>query len=672
MPEIDNLEVQVLRNGVDILFASITLNRDGNHLVPSWQITLPHPILLNASDTWTIKRGLTGAIDIVINEEFASAVNFEDGLRTYTRTISGTGTNSADSPSNDLLTRCIPKTIVFVDQEWLELVSPGATIKDSILWTRLDFVGMSTAPQLYRLYHPRLPGREIDNDQFECYVGNWSHVDVARWLAAKSGLNFYSNLPDTLRVQATYTVQSGTTIYDAIKGPLQIWQPSFILDGDTFYALDVLSDTNDIPDIQTMVLGNNAIGTVTEANNYRDAQKRIDHIIVTGRKLRNTLSVPTPDESLTQSFTIDEVQDVYLIPNSVRTYPMTFGGVHFDQYKRPDCYQGPWESGDDQFTAQGIGKVLITEKDYVDSSRNIKKRVSETVDTYRDDGVPVHRLHKTYFYGPDLQATGNLEMEWANARLPAETNPALRLVKIHGVAHFNWIKELKRSLTKEFIEELVLYDVTAEGDKLSPIPLLTGMRSDYTRTLVEKEKDTFQAVSWARTHEIFEKLDRDDRGLLEVKKFDFDRIAGVVKLIPQTLQNPNRAQTSSSDELFRREYFREGAGQVVGSWGLCWKAPTTVNHENICTDLVAEQLRDRYFARGQNDKKMLSVKLLVPVPLRALNFLVRLPDVNYTVDDVPVTISGGDYVMKSDSERIEFQKGGKLNYDRTLTLKDGF
>jgi len=91
---------------------------------------------------------------------------------------------------------------------------------------------------------------------------------------------------------------------------------------------------------------------------------------------------------------------------------------------------------------------------------------------------------------------------------------------------------------------------------------------------------------------------------------------------------------------------------------------------------VAQQIRDRLFARGQNDAKKLNVKLLVPVPLRALNFLVQLPSVDYTVNDVPVTISGGDYVLKSDSERIDFQSSNngqtRLNYDRTLTLAVGF
>lgn len=672
MPYVDGLTAQVLRNGVDIPFTSISLNRDAGHLTPSWSITLPYPILLDSTDTWTIIRGIPGAIDTIINEETAGAINFEDGVRTYTRTITGTGTNAADSPSNDLLTRCLPKTIVFIDQEWLELVSPGATIKDGILWTRLDFVGIATTPQFYRLYHPRLPGKEIENDAFECYVGNWSHLDISRWLAAKSGLTFFCNLPDTIRVQATYTVQAGTTFYDAIKGPLQIWQPSFILDGSNFYALDVLSDTNDIPGIKTMVLQNKAIASVGESNNYRDTQKQIDHVIVTGKKIRNTLSIPTPDESLTQSFGIEEVADVPLTPNVVRSFKSNFGGIYFDKYKANGLYTGAWEEGDDSFTPRGVGWVQTTEKDYVDTPRGIKKRVQETIDTYRDDSVLVHRMVKTYFYGPDLQSTGVLEQEYALVRMPGTSNPVFAHVKNHIVSQYQWIKELKRALTKERVEQLVLFEVTAEGNKLSAVPLLTGMRADYTRTLVEKEKDTAQNVLWARTNEKFEKLDRDDKGLLELKIFDYDLISGTMKVSPQTLQNPNRAQSDANDEVFRREYFRTGSGKVVGSWGLCYKPPTTINHENICTDIAAEQLRDRYFARGANERKTLNVKLLVPVPLRALNFLVRLPSISYTVDDSSVTIPGGDYVLKSDTERIDFQKGNKLNYDRTLTLKDGF
>jgi hypothetical protein len=49
--------------------------------------------------------------------------------------------------------------------------------------------------------------------------------------------------------------------------------------------------------------------------------------------------------------------------------------------------------------------------------------------------------------------------------------------------------------------------------------------------------------------------------------------------------------------------------------------------------------------------------------------------VSYTVNDAPVTISGGSYVLKSDGEKIDFQSNNgqtRLNYDRTLSLAEGF
>lgn len=672
---IPGFRVIVEKNGTSVTFSSISLSRNAGDLRGKWSITLPQPIILDPSDTWTIKKGIGNILDTVVDSENPTTESFEDGVRSYSRTIEGTcsmiGGDTGEAVS--LLEYCLPKTLVYVNQQWLKLVAPNARLKNGILVQQFDTSPTATVNFDTRVYHQKLPPKEVKDDQFLCFLGNWTHRSVAQHLCGLVGYKFLSNVPD-IEVQSVCTFNSGTVIFDAIKSNIQVMQASFMVDGTNIYALDILSDTNDIPGIQTFVLENKAIQSVRVKEDVIGPSKQIDKVVVTGLVQKNTSSTPDVDQ-LTANFDITDIPDVPLTPNHTKYYRTNFGGVYFDQFKEEGAYTGSWGEGDEEFTPEGLSYAAHTEQYYQDKNKGIMKKLQEVVSTFRDDGALVHKLVKTYFYGPEMQLTGSLQKEWALSRLPGTSDPQFYHYKTHIVSQNQFVKSIKKALTKEWIYQLVLYDVTKTGKKISPIPLMTGIRWDFGRVLIEKNKTTSQGVIMALTDVKFEKIDRDDQDTLEQKIFSYNLISGGWTMNPQTLQNPNKPENSSKDETFRREYTRTGAGKVIGQLGTCYRPAFSVSHQDICTDKVAEQIRDRVFARGENARQVVDVTTPVPVPIRAMNFLVALPDITYEVDGVDVEISGGNYVLKGMTERVTCSgdRSGKttMTPEITLTLRNG-
>ena len=213
MAELPGYKITVQRNGSEVQVSSGSITREAGQLGPSWEVELDNPVDTNRTDTWTIKRKLAGNEETLVSNARATMIGGTDGVDKATRRVSG-DYGSADT--NNLLEYCVPKILVFVNMEWIRSLVPDATIMNGIL------VYGSAYSSGVRIFHRRLPGKEVGDDDFQCIAGCNTHHTAARYLASLVGYQFQSNTPD-MDILDTFTVQAGTKWRDAIEQNFKIW-----------------------------------------------------------------------------------------------------------------------------------------------------------------------------------------------------------------------------------------------------------------------------------------------------------------------------------------------------------------------------------------------------------------------------------------------------------------
>lgn len=665
----------VKRNGSDIPFSRVNFSRESGQLAPAWQIVLPQPVLIDDSDTWTIQRTIAGNTTTLVNSKTARGVSSQDGRQVYTRTISGEGagvSTGGSGGSEDLLEYCLPKTLIFVNRTWLTKVNPRASIIDGE-------VKVGDENNSYRYLHHRLPGKEVEEGTFECFLGDWTHHSIANFLATLVGYKFIANTPD-MPIIDTSTYEVGSTWFDAIKKNFTMWQPVMEVADDYIYVFDVLAGAAYIPGVQKYVLTHAAINGASLNDTFRD--NTIDHVIVTGRTTSNN----TVDFGGKIPFQIIEVDPVLHQAHKSYTYAEPLGKLD-TAYKQMGVYEGEWNKGEDAFSCLGLDRRVHTDKYFrstIDSGEKWKLlwHISET---YASNGALLNRISTEYKYGSYDQVVGSSTEIEASIRYPGSAQEEWHTIGWEHKLANRFVSGTNIALTSELEEGKVLYEVDSEGNKNDPLPLKDILRQDYTRTMIDKDEDTSQDVLETTIRQRNEYVNRFDADTLIQVISEYDYLSGAGDTKTKTLKNPERDKSARSDKVPWVKHYYQGNGKLIGGYGPCYRPPHQIQHEDIQSEEIAQALADRVFARrGPIDlenpnldvkKHEVTLQISAPLPSSSPATIVAIPTLSYKVDDVTVEIPGGDYVLRRYEESAEF--GGDphsrtSDYRFSLTLRGAF
>lgn len=327
---IPNYDAIVEQNSVEVPFVSASFNRSVNYASSGWSIQFEHPLEVDPDDTWTLKRQIGNYIQTLVDDQSADTIGQEDGLSgdrlKAVRSVSG------KTASTSLLELCIPKTFVYVNPNWLRGIAPEARIIDDIVQLQWDVSGTGGFSKATgRLYHPRLPNKNLDDDEFVCFFA-YDHKQIAQHLADICGYEVVINTP-YLSLVDTCTFQKGTTWYDAIVKNFLIYFPDIQIDDDKIYILDLLPSGDQPKSLKTVTFTNRPIITVISDDKNSGRADVKDHLIVKGRSSKSTVSgAPldlnlTPREIAPVEYTATEtltfVQKISLTANRTSQSPYT-------------------------------------------------------------------------------------------------------------------------------------------------------------------------------------------------------------------------------------------------------------------------------------------------------------------------------------------------------------
>ena len=586
--------------------------------------------------------------------------------------------------NSSLLYYCAPKTIVFVNQEWLNRSFSSWCLRDGVL----RFQSPSGAVGR-RLYHPRLPGVEFKDDMVDFLVGSWTHHKIAKYLADMLSMDVIITTPD-MPIIDTFTISSGQAWFDAVKANFTMWgcniqvMPSSSGSGNpVIQILDIINDSGGITPVGAITIDPESVETIShESANTGDSSNVVDHCIVIGRA-SESLSLQEPPDYTQRKLSKFDWQ-----PNCTVKSEVPVGDVM--KRKQMGDYTGEFGLGEDSYKVVPVERYRDTQEiyRYYDPSSGEKDLLlKETRDTIDKDGILVHRVQVEHEFSKDYKPVGTTEREWIRTMMPGETGYRFVNAKNKHTSQEYYIKALNQALTTEITEELVIADKVKKDGKTyrdNPNPFAYIKRLDRTRTYVDKSSKTNQFVfpmttKFARTF-----IDRAGTMLLK-RKLDYDVLSATGKMDGQILQNPKPEDKKSNGDQFRREYFN-GTPVIIGKYK-CYQKSTTIQHQDITTDAIAEALAERAFYRRSGDVRSVTVKTSFPVPIGTLPIKVRLKslsrDVNRSdvIGDAETMYptgggAGGDdqeYYLTSITEKIamtdaENPNDSQLKMEQTLEL----
>ncbi|MFA5135718.1 MAG: hypothetical protein WC505_08105 [Patescibacteria group bacterium] len=683
-----NLQIIVRRNGQIVLCSAGAVSRSADDAAIRWEVTTiaPIPDLSIENDVWDVQFSMAGKTWYSFQDRKADGARGKDTGTDGGVTVSGT----VQTIDTDLFNYGTPQTLCFCSPTWLDETFDSWQLNpDGSLSTR-DYMQYKGD----RLYHPRLPGKQYKAGDFKCIVGPTTHHEVAKYLAQLLGFNVTITTPD-MELLDTFTVQSGTNWFEAIKANFTIWGPTIRVEaavGDgkpTIQVLDVINGDGGMTGIGTVTLQNAAIQSIQ----YLTAQKGsntepVDHVIVTGRnktdrfygefdKEPNYTPVRIPEMSLginyelTNDMPLDAAwepitQQLGQSPQQV-TFGMDSDAYETSKINKQRVYWGFYrykdkKSGEDQY-------VLLRERH----------------DMVNQNGVIEGRVERNHKYGVGYVPINVMETESVRTILPGQSTPKLIPIKWRAVSQQYVVKSIKQAITAEATYELVIYDEVLKDNKRhkdNPNPLGQLKRIDRTRTAIDRSQSTTQRVMGLYTKFRSSFISRTADNVLLKWDWDFDVLSGTSRANSQILKNPK-----SEDDIVnlhgatpqRWEFYRDGAGKLIGG-EMCYKRTVPVSHDDIASDEIAQAIADRIFYRKVEDVKELSVKTSIPIPfgsLPAVVDLVSIPKTVTTAGTSPVltnanAVDGGRYFVKAVSERFSVGKdivNPELTIEQTLTLR---
>jgi len=678
MGQIPGYDITVLRNGEDVshkvVRGSSTLHKD--KLSRSWEIELAEPMALITSDTWTIKRRLAGYESVWCQDCVATNLAGQDGIASgggnvvrlaSTRRVSG---GAIDAGINDLLTYCVPKTLVFVNEDWITSIFPTAKLADGVLvYGGVGPGGLDAS----RIYHPRLPGQEYASDSFECILGVQTHHAVARHLAGLVGYRLVTSTPN-VEVIDTYTVAAGTTWLSAIESVFKkLWQPTIEICDSTIYVSDILSENAEVAAVQKIGLANDAIesASLNQAAHQRK-ESPLDHLIVTGRRTNNTQILrPEPPD-----YTPVEIPEIELASDLDIEVSRTFSDKL--KYKQMGEIDQPFGLPGEEIEPKSLKHQIHYMHFHIDESEGRRKyiTVGETTKSYDSNDVEVARKVITYKYGKGFVPVRTIEKDYVYTNMPGTADKQLHLVGTKTTVQRHCRRPLNLTLTEEIFEGLVLYE-TVEVDggeyKVDPQSLSDILRADTTRSIIETDPDTKQGTLEMTIRERTTTIFRSHDDILIKHESTHDRLTNYTRTNSQILDNPQRDRKKvKTDHMLRKEYF-DGPGKSIGGYGPCYHPPKTIHHDDISTEALADKVASRAFARKNIEKNHeWTIKIPFPVPIESIASVVALPEFQARANGQLITVPGGDFVLKQVTESFSFDGHGsqvELNAETTLTVR---
>lgn len=660
------LNIDVERNGDSLPVTEAEFTRSFDQGTIGWQIVTPVPLddIDTENDRFSLSLSVSGKNWYRFQDCVATAADVDESETSGGTTISGIHTEY----DSDLLYYCAPKTVVFVNQNWLDRVFGGWAMKNGVPHYSPTSGPNASGRIGRRILHPRLPGIEFTDDMLAFKVGQWTHHGIAKYLAEMLGYSIIISTPD-MPIMDTFTISSGTAWFDAIKENFTMWganiqvmPPSGGSGNPTIYILDVINDSGGITPISSITIDPESVDKVNhEAASSGDSSEQIDYCIIMGRAGPENVIIEYPD------MTPRTIPKYNWTPNSVVTSESKTDKI-ISRAEMPN-YTGTLGVGDDEFSVTPIERFVTTQERYIGSD-SVKGQqevlLKETVDTIDNTGAVVHRVQVEHFFSQDFQPVGSTEKEWIYTNPPGTSNKSLMLAKIKNTDQQYYISALKLAMTTEHIQEQILADKVSNGKRDNANSLVGIKRIDRTRTAVDKNQNTNQMLFWMDTHFSTTFIDRTSDGTLLKRKIDYDLIAGTGKMSSQILHNPNPDVNKSTGDPFRREY-TNGDPVLIGEFE-CYRKSTTISHQDICTDEIAEALAERAFYRRSQDVKNMSVKTSLPIPIGTLPVKVILHQLQRNIDissaedastltvALPPVSSGGggdaEFFLKSITEKF--------------------
>lgn len=744
------INVSCFRNGAKAKVRSGSYKLDATKMASSWKIELADPVPLSLNDLWSLSVNVEGNERVLFSNVKADEIGYEDQYGSIGRnascsesasvTVTTTGGESAQV--SDLTSYCIPKTFCFVNPDWLNIVEPTARLKGSIIVYGGLYDYYSGADTGYsRYYHSALPGKDISPDNLSTFLSCKTHHDVGRFLAGLIGYRLVVNTPD-MEIVDTMTIPSGTKWGDAITGIFSLWGPEVRVvpgssDGKTpptIYIGDVLTNDGDpsvtqtisVPTAVLVGISRKASSKVESASNSGGNAKNqiVDHVIIRGRKSRHTvLDMRFPDDEQNQEavdedqpdFTVTKIPGQWVAPNMHYVAQLNMNEIL--EQKRRGAYQGPFGvppyDYDPLAVQQQIRVIhvfkpvppesppgeLTSKKEIAEWRRKWKEQnkplpCGETTVTYDGDGVV--SMTKTYNkFSSDNRIIASYEELFMRTRRPGTDTAELIWCHAKSTSQDTMINPLNLAITKEFVEEMVVYDeVQYEGQtyKDNPRSLVDVLRSDMSRTAIDKAPETPQRLMEMTTHVKNTIINRVSPIVLIKQDIDVSLLSGAVKTTSQMLENPERDKSTSGDskkqiktgkkeDQFQLEFF-SGSGRMIGSYGPCYHPPTTIEHRDIDTIDIAAAVAERVFVRKAVPEEeitavdnpgeiVVKTPFPVPFPSESVCYKVTVPVLSYEVNGVERTVPGGTYKLKEIEESFS-SSGSDFTYEQRLTLKRGF
>lgn len=649
-----SVHIQAKRNGDSFPVSSARFSRSVGEGTLRWELTTPIPLddIDTSVDLYSLALTVAGKSWYRFENCMATGASVEDSGTDGGTTISGV----QELYSTDLLYYCASKTIVFVNQNWLNNLFGNWTVRNGILrYQHQNRIGG-------RIYHPRLPGKEFTTDMIEFKVGQWTHHSIAKYLAKLIGFKVVITTPD-MPIIDTFTVSSGQSWYEALKVNFTMWGANIFImptegsGGPTIYILDIINSSGGITPVNSITINPESLdGLSHEPADAGDNSNIIDQCIVIGRAGNETIVIDYPD------LTPRRIPKFDWTPNSVITNEADTARI-LSIKEMPD-YTGTFGTGDDMFTATPVQKFVTTQERYVGADANRGQQdvlLKETVDTIDSTGQVVHRIQTEHSFSADWEPVGSIEREWIYTNPPGTPWKELLLARIKYTDQEYYVSSLKLAMTVETVQENVIADKVKQEQNTyrdNPNPLAHIKRIDRTRTFVDRSANTNQFLFWMTTHFSRTFIDRTSDGTLLKRKIDYDVLSGTGKFDSQILKDPKPDQRSQNGEPFRREFFN-GSPRTLGGYS-CYRRSTTITHQDITTDAIAEALAERVFYRRNIDVKRMSVTLNVPVPIGTLPVMVIVnehrrqvnsssapcvDDLKYLTPSASSSAGGGDIAM---------------------------
>lgn len=671
----------------EVALAGWSITRDLDKMTTQWSIDLAEAVQVNDEALFTIKRGIAPASYIPSGSLALSSSYGTTLLRNlkpdeWTVEIDdrnmGWGCSGKMGESSYIQTQtkgASAKDLYFVNPTWLTSLAGGIRnwqlIDGALYWQirssrpNTSGTGTSTNRKAWPIEHTDLPPKSAKPGTFTILMNYTTHHEIAAYIAQLMGYKIKINTPN-LQVRSALHFSSSQGYLEILDSLFKIWNADIRFDesdsdNPTIWVLDTAGPENTLTQPATLVLQEQAIKSLSVKYQGID-QNPIDHVIVKGSKNWNSGNIPDPGEI--KSFRLMPIE---FPEKDLFTYWWTESFEFANENKILGDYTGGFNTADAE-PKRRPKYVYRSETWYISPIDDGLYIIAENDESFDDQGMlHAHSVH--YFYGAGFKLIYTGEKEYALIQKPGEPFKTFDLIK-HTIIDQSWQMDgLGRACTIEIVEEPVVvaevWDANAQKwVKCAPVPINRSQEQGRT----SKNPAANQKLIQMTTKKSVTKVNRACKGVLAQVKLEYDTLAEIMKVHPQFIRDP-RARLDEESAQYHYEAWLPG--QVV------YHRSITIEHPDINSDLVAQAIADRVFAKNAVNVERTEVTItpVIPIPLPDTNFCVRLPDYYATSDlgngrATRRFVKGQKYNVSRIQENAKASLDGKITHDQQLTLRN--